>query len=168
MRSAALVAIASLWLAAAAGAHGPQTAIGRAVEAFGSVPVSWDPGSVVSEVEAGGFPAIAGSNPKVAFLPAAASEELGGGTDAIADEIAREAGLDGTLGVLAGGELGAWSEDVSGEPASRARQSGACRRPERLPGRTRRVARPCDPAGAEAALRAVGLARAGARRPRGS
>jgi len=109
----AVVVIACSAVTAVAHAHGPQTAIGRAVEAFGSVSVSWDPGSAVSEVEAGGFPGIVGSDAKVAFLPASASDELGGGPDAIAEEIAREAGLGGTLVVLVGRELGAWSDDIS-------------------------------------------------------
>jgi hypothetical protein len=119
MRRATLVAIGCLTLAAAAGAHGPETAIGRAVEAFDSVSVSWDPGAAVSEVEAGGFPGVVGSNPKVAFLPASASGEQAGGPDAIAEEIAREAGLHGTLVVLVGSELGIWSDGIS---ASRLRE----------------------------------------------
>ncbi len=47
-----------------AGAHTPATAIGRAVEAFGSVSVSYEPGAAVSDVEAGGFPHIVDSNPE--------------------------------------------------------------------------------------------------------
>jgi hypothetical protein len=76
------------------------------------VSVSYEPGAAVSDVEAGNFPLIVGSNPKVAFMPASASSELAGGPDAIADEIAREAGLDGTLVVLVGAKLGAWSDDI--------------------------------------------------------
>lgn len=107
------LALAIVLLAASeASAHSPATAIGRAVEAFGQVPVSYDPGSVVGEVEAGGFPAIVGRDVKVAFMPAAATQEIVGGPDAIAAEIAREADLDGTLIVLAGAKLGAWSADI--------------------------------------------------------
>jgi len=105
-------ALAVLVLAQSAFAHAPTTAIGRAVEAFGQVSVSYDPGTVVSDVQAGGFPQIVGSNPKVAFMPATASSEIAGGSNAVAAEIAREAGLDGTLIVLVGAKLGAWSEDI--------------------------------------------------------
>ena len=48
-------------------------------------------------------------------MPAEAVTELAGGPDAIADEIAREAELDGTLVVLVGPSLGTWSNDVSDE-----------------------------------------------------
>jgi hypothetical protein len=107
-------AIAALLLGCASDAlaHGPTTAIGRAVEAFGSVSVSYEPGSAVSDVEAGNFPLIVDSNPKVAFMPAEAATELAGGPDAIADEIAREAQLDGTLVVLVGTTFGTWSDDI--------------------------------------------------------
>jgi len=88
-------------------AHTPDTAIGRAVEAFGQVRVSYDPGAAVSDVEAGGFPQIVGSDVKVAFMPASANDEISGGPDAVAAEIAREAGLDGTLVVLVGAKLAA-------------------------------------------------------------
>ena len=94
---------------------GRRTAIGRAVEAFGSVPVSYDQGAAVSDVEAGNFPTIVGTNPKVAFMPASASSELAGGPDAIAEEVAREAELDGTLVVLVGPRLGTWSNDIDDE-----------------------------------------------------
>jgi len=104
--------LASLAFASGAHAHSPATAIGRAVEAFGQVPVSYDNGSVVSDIEAGNFPLIVGSNPKVAFMPASAASEIAGGPNAIAAEIAREADLDGTLVVLVGTELGAWSNDI--------------------------------------------------------
>ena len=109
-----LLALALVALAGApvAGAHTPATAIGRAVLAFDSVSVSYEPGAAVSDVEAGNFPIIVGSNPKVAFMPASASSELAGGPDAIAEEIAREARLDGTLVVLVGAKLGAWSDDI--------------------------------------------------------
>jgi hypothetical protein len=107
------LALAIVLLAAGeASAHSPATAIGRAVEAFGQVPVSYEPGSVVGEVEAGGFPAIVGRDVKVAFMPATATQEIVGGPDAIAAEIAREADLDGTLIVLVGTKLGAWSGDI--------------------------------------------------------
>ena len=107
-----MTAIAVLACAGQARAHAPTTAIGRAVEAFRSVPVSYEPGAAVSDFEAGRFPLIVGSNPKVAFMSASASSELAGEPSAIAEEIAREADLDGTLVVLVGTELGAWSSDI--------------------------------------------------------
>ena len=112
-----LIVVGLLALAGAgdASAHSPATAIGRAVEAFGTLSVSYEPGAVVSDVEAGGFPQIVGSNPKVAFMPAEALTEIVGGPNAVADEVAREAELDGTLVVLAGAELGTWSEDIGEE-----------------------------------------------------
>jgi hypothetical protein len=112
-RSLLIALLASLALASTAGAHAPTTAIGRAVEAFAQVSVSYHPGSVVSDVEAGGFPQIVGSNPKVAFTPASASSEIVGGADVVAAEIAREADLNGTLIVLVGTELVAWSANIS-------------------------------------------------------
>ena len=111
-RRVALLVIVGLMCAAEAGAHAPTTAIGRAVEAFGSVPVSYDPGAAVTDLEADRFNLIVDANPKVAFMPASASSELAGGPNAIADEIAREANLDGTLVVLVGTKLGAWSDDI--------------------------------------------------------
>jgi hypothetical protein len=96
----------------AARAHAPTTAIGRAVEALGTVSVSQDPGAAVSDVEAGGFPQFVGSNPKVAFMPAAALSEIEGGPNAIAAEVAREADLDGTLVILAGAQPGTWSDEI--------------------------------------------------------
>jgi hypothetical protein len=107
--------VLTLVYAGDARAHSPFTAIGRAVEAFGSVSVSYEPGAAVSEVEAGNFTTFVGSNPQVAFMPAEAATELAGGTDAIAEEIAREAELDGTVIVLVGTELGTWSEDVGND-----------------------------------------------------
>jgi hypothetical protein len=101
-----------LGLGGDAHAHSPFTAIGRAVEAFGSVSVSYEPGSAVSDVEAGNFTTFVEANPKVAFMPAEAATELAGGPDAIAEEIAREAELDGTVVVLVGTQLGAWSDDI--------------------------------------------------------
>jgi len=113
VRHSLLIALlASFAYAPSAGAHAPTTAIGRAVEAFGEVSVSYDPGSVVSDIQAGGFPQIVGSNPKVAFMPASASSEIPGGANAVAAEVAREAGLGGTLVVLVGAELGAWSDNI--------------------------------------------------------
>jgi hypothetical protein len=112
MRRLAAVVLVSLVSAAAADAHAPATAIGRAVEVLGSVPISYDPGAAVTDLEADGFNRIAGSNPKVAFMPASAANELAGGPNAIAAEIAKEAHLDGTLVVLVGTRLGAWSDDI--------------------------------------------------------
>ena len=117
-RYAFVVLLASLAFSSGAYAHSPATAIGRAVEAFGQVSVSYDNGAVVSDVEAGGFPQIVRSNPKVAFMPASASSEIAGGPDAIAAEIAREAELDGTLVVLVGTQLGAWSSDIGADRLS--------------------------------------------------
>jgi hypothetical protein len=111
-RLALLVVVCFLVCAAGAGAHAPTTAIGRAVEALGSVAVSYEPGAAVTDIEAGNFPLLVGSNPKVAFMPASASTELAGGPNAIADEVAREAELDGTLIVLVGTNLGWWSNDI--------------------------------------------------------
>jgi len=110
---AALLAL--LAFSPGAQAHSPVTAIGRAVEAFDQVSVSYDLGSLVSDVEAGGFPQIVGSNPKVAFMPASASSEIAGGPDVVAAEIAREADLAGTLVVLVGTELGAWSDGIGAD-----------------------------------------------------
>lgn len=112
MQRLATLAVVTLVCAAGAGAHAPSTAIGRAVEALARVPVSYERGAAVSDVEAGNFPSIVGSGPKVAFMPASASSELTGGASAIAEEIAREAELDGTLVVLVGTSLGAWSNDI--------------------------------------------------------
>jgi hypothetical protein len=106
-----MLAIVASVLEGTAAAHAPTTAIGRAVEAFGQVSVSYDPGSVVSDVEAGGFPAIV-EDVRVAFMPAAAESEIAGGPNAVAAEVALEAGVDGTLVVIVGNELGAWSEDI--------------------------------------------------------
>jgi hypothetical protein len=110
-----ILAIVAAVLPATAGAHAPFTTIGRAVEAFGSVSVSYEAGAAVSDVEAGGFPQIVGSNPKVAFMPASTFEEIRGGANAVASEVAAEADLEGTLIVLVGTKLGAWSEDIGGE-----------------------------------------------------
>ncbi len=48
-------------------------------------------------------------------MPASATDETSGGPDAVAAEIAREANLAGTLVVLVGTKLGAWSADVDEE-----------------------------------------------------
>jgi hypothetical protein len=106
------VLVVALVLVEGAAAHAPTTAIGRAVEAFGSVPVSYDPGAIVSDVEAANFGLLVGSNPKVAFMPASAASEIAGGPNEVASEIANEANLDGTLIVLVGEKLGAWSNEI--------------------------------------------------------
>jgi hypothetical protein len=49
------VLVVALVLVEGAAAHAPTTAIGRAVAAFGSVPVSYDPGAIVSDVQAANF-----------------------------------------------------------------------------------------------------------------
>jgi hypothetical protein len=116
MRLAAVLPIfVALVLAGEARAHAPTTAIGRAVIAFETLSVSYDPEAAVSAVEAGGFPLIVGDRPKLAFLPAYALDEIPGGADAVAAEVALEADLDGTLVVLAGTEPGAWSDEIGDE-----------------------------------------------------
>jgi hypothetical protein len=129
VRRLAVLAIVAALLQGTAAAHAPTTAIGRAVTAFGVLSVSYEPGSVVSDVEAGGFPQIVGSDPKVAFMPASTNQEIRGGPNAVADEIAREAGLEGTLIVLVGNRLGIWSEDIGedrlGELVDATRQAGS-------------------------------------------
>ena len=124
-----LLALVALVYASGAGAHTPATAIGRAVEALGTVSVSYEEGASVSDIEAGNFPLMVGSDPKVAFMPAYAATELAGGPNVIADEIAREADLDGTLIVLVGRNLGWWSDDIADERldelAGQARVAGA-------------------------------------------
>ena len=141
---------------ATAVAHAPMTAIGRAVTAFGVLTVSYDPEAVVSDVEAGGFPQIVGSDPKVAFLPASTNQEIRGGPNAVADEIAREAGLEGTLIVLVGNRLGAWSDDIGED---RLAELVARRTSNRLASGGGRVARARGP---------VRAARTGTRRGAGS
>jgi hypothetical protein len=113
----AVVALAMLALVAArdARAHSPATEIGRAVEALDSLSVSYEPGATVSDVEAGGFSQIVGSNPKVAFMSPEALTEIVGGPNAVAAEIAREAELDGTLVILAGTQPGTWSDEIGEE-----------------------------------------------------
>jgi hypothetical protein len=112
---AALFAVAVLTCVSDAMAHAPSTSIGRAVAAFARVSVSYESGAAVSDIEAGNFPHVVGSNPKVAFMSPEAATEMQGGPDAIAAEIAREARLNGTLIVLVGTKLGAWSNELSNE-----------------------------------------------------
>jgi hypothetical protein len=112
MRLLALAVAGVLMLPAAASAHSPATAIGRAVEALSQVDVSYDPGAAVSDVEAAGFGALAGDGIAVALLPASALSEISGGRQAVVDEIAREAALDGTLVALVGTRLAAVSNDL--------------------------------------------------------
>lgn len=68
----------------------------------------------MTDVEAANFNQIVAGLPvAVAFLPAAAATEIGNDDpDAVAEEIAREAELDGTLVVLVGDRLGAWSDEL--------------------------------------------------------
>jgi hypothetical protein len=131
MRLAALSSIVlALVLAGSARAHAPMTAIGRAVAVLDAVPVSYEAGAAVSDVEAGGFSQFVGSNPKVAFMPASALTEIQGGPNAVAAEIAREADLDGTLVVLAGARPGTWSDEIADDrlaelvAAARAQSAG--------------------------------------------
>ena len=101
-------------LAGSARGHAPTTGIGRAVTAFEDVPVSYDPGSALTELEAE-IPLRMGAGDRlhVALLPASASAELPGPPDAVAAEIAREAGLQGTLVVLVGRHFGGWSDELA-------------------------------------------------------
>ena len=115
MRRVVFLAVVVLVGVGEARAHSPATAIGRAVEAFDEVSVSYEPGSVVSDVEAGGFPQIVGADVKVAFMPESTDNEILGGPEAVASEIAREAELDGTLVVLVGTRLGVWSDEVEAD-----------------------------------------------------
>lgn len=110
-----MLAIAAVAHSGVAHAHRPATSTGPAVAAFGEVSVSHEPGSVVSDVEAGGFPTIVGSNVKVAFMASTTDEEIAGGPPTIAEEIACEAGLDGSAVVLVGTQLVAWSDDVDAD-----------------------------------------------------
>lgn len=112
-RTTALVSLFALVLSGAATAHAPTTAIGRAVEALRSGDVSYDPAAAVTEVEAGNFELIAGDGVYVALLPTAALTEISGGPNAVAREIAREASLHGTLVVLVGTRLTAWSDRIA-------------------------------------------------------
>lgn len=118
VRWLATFALASLVCSGGAAAHAPTSAIGRAVEAFGNVPVSYEPGAAVSVLEADRILSIVGSNPSVAFMSTSAADELSGGPNAIAEEIAREADLDGTLVVLVGAEIEAWSNEIDEERLS--------------------------------------------------
>jgi hypothetical protein len=108
----AALAIATTFPASAP-AHAPTTGIGRAVLAFEAVPVSYDPASPLTELDAE-VPLRAGAGDRlhVALMPASALEEVSGGPDAVAGEIAREARLRGTLVVLAGSRFGAWSDEI--------------------------------------------------------
>jgi hypothetical protein len=113
-RALAVLAIGVLTFVPDAAAHAPTTSIGRAVEAFRSVSVSYEPGAAVSDVEAGNFPHVLDSTTWVAFMPSSAAAELAGGPDAIAAEVARESGVQGTLVVLVGTRLGTWSNEIGG------------------------------------------------------
>jgi hypothetical protein len=115
MRLRLAVLLGALVLAPSAHPHVPGTAIGQAVLALRDVPVSYENGAAVSELEGDAFlrlPGV-GHGVYVAAMPAAALREQEGGPDRIAREIAREAGLHGTLVVLAGQRLGAWSDEIS-------------------------------------------------------
>jgi hypothetical protein len=106
--------IVVLMLAAPAAAHVPGTAIGQAVSALGDVPVSYANGAAVSDLEADAFGRLpgVGDGISIAAMPSSALQEKVGGPDAVASEIAREARLHGTLVVLAGTRLGAWSDTI--------------------------------------------------------
>jgi hypothetical protein len=109
-----LVLLLAAVIAGPAAAHVPSTSIGRAVGVLQSVPVSYEPGAAVSELEADGFlrlPGV-GRSIRVAAMRASALQEISGGPDAVAGEIVREGHLSGTLVVLAGGSLGARSDEI--------------------------------------------------------
>ena len=113
VRLGCLALLAALTLSAApALGHAPGTAIGRAVAALRVGQLSYDPGSPLSEIDSGAIerrllsaPAIA-----VALMPAAALQEVTGGPSRLALEVARESARTGTVVVLAGRLLGAWSD----------------------------------------------------------
>jgi hypothetical protein len=102
----------ALVAAANAPAHGPATAIGRAVEALSHGDVSYDPLAAASDVEAAGFEALGGQGVAIAFVPEAALTEVLGGPQAVVAEIAREAALDGSLVALVGTRLAAVSDSI--------------------------------------------------------
>jgi hypothetical protein len=101
--------------ASQATAHVPGTAIGQAVEVLRDVPVSYENGAAVSDLEADAFGRLPGVGDGifVAAMPGSALQEIQGGPGAVAAEIAREAPLHGTLIVLVGRRLGAWSDEVA-------------------------------------------------------
>ena len=108
-----VVAAATLTVVSTASAHSPMTAIGRAVTGLESVQVTYDPEATLGAREADGLQLRVRDTPvSVAVMPAFALEEIAGGADAVAGEIAREASLDGSLVVVAGTSLGAWSNTV--------------------------------------------------------
>jgi hypothetical protein len=114
VRRLLLLLVFGLAAVAPAFAHAPGTTIGRATEALGAGTVSYDPGAALSELDAGALErrlqathAIA-----VALVPATALSEVAGGPNGVAAEIARESRVHGTLIVLAGRQLGAWSDAV--------------------------------------------------------
>ena len=115
MRPGALVCVLAFVFAAPVAAHVPGTAIGQAVQVLRAVPVSYENGAAVSELEADAFGRLpgVGEGIAVAALPYTALQEVTGGSNSVAKEVAQEAGLHGTLVVLAGGHLGAWSDEIS-------------------------------------------------------
>ena len=112
MTRVVLLSLLALAAAPAALGHGSATAIGRAVEALQQVDVSYDPAAAVSEIEAGQVELLAGDGVYAAFLPAAAMGEVQGGARAVAEEVAREAGVRGTLVALVGTRLAAVSTTI--------------------------------------------------------
>lgn len=112
IRRVVLLLAVALVAAASADAHGPATAIGRAVEALSQGDVSYDPLAAASDVEAAGFEALGGEGVAIAFLPEAALTEVLGGPQAVVAEIAREAALDGSLVALVGTQLAAVSDSI--------------------------------------------------------
>jgi hypothetical protein len=116
MRFAAVAAgfACACLLASATSAHAPATAIGRAVIALREVPVSYHPDSELSDLEADGLLRVvgAGDRVRVALLPSAALTEISGGPEAVAEEIAAEADVDGTVVALVGRRLAAASDRV--------------------------------------------------------
>jgi hypothetical protein len=114
VRRLLLLLVLGLTTAAHAFAHAPGTAIGRATEALGAGSVSYDPGASLSELDAQAVERRlqASHGIAVALMPATALTEVPGGPDSVAAEIARESGVHGTVIVLAGRQLGAWSDAV--------------------------------------------------------
>jgi hypothetical protein len=138
MRRVLTCFVLALALVTPAAAHVPGTAIGQAVLALRDVPVSYENGAAVSDLEADSFGRLpgVGDGIYVAAMPASALQERLGGPDGVAEEIAREARLHGTLVVLTGTKLGAWSDGI--EPLRLERLvAAAMRRPG---GPTARVA----------------------------
>jgi hypothetical protein len=120
VRAIPIALLLALVAAGGAAAHAPGTAVGQAAQALRSTPVSYANGSAVSDLEADRFlrlPGVGGGI-RVAVMPPSAAQEVQGGPYAVAAEIAREADVHGTLVVLVGGYVAAWSDELA-EPRLR-------------------------------------------------